>query len=118
MTHLELVRAYLEATNPAKLDLERLRPLLADDFTAHDTMMGTTTGADTFVEQLRGFGSNPSLKRQVDGAISQGEQAAALVRLQLGDAEVTFLQWFTLEGGALKSVRVVYDPRPFLAMQR
>lgn len=115
MSATQLVRQYLDATDPADLKLDRLRELLADDFRVSDPMAGAST-ADEFVGQLRGFGGAPGMKNIVEAVIGQGDRVAVLSRFEVADKRITFSTWFRVIDDKIASVEVVYDPRPFLEM--
>lgn len=115
MNATELVRQYLDASDPSRLQLDRLRSLLADDFTIADPLVDATS-ADDFVDKLRTYGSSPGMENTIEAVIGEGERVAALTRLAVAGETITYCMWFVVRGDKIKSVLVVYDPRPFLKM--
>lgn len=109
------IRDYLEATNPGNLQLDRLRPLLTDDFVHQDPLM-SVEGADAFVEKLRSVPPGMDAKATTEALLTKGNVGAALIRFEAGGTTVMFAQWLWAEGEKIGRVRVIYDPRPFFEM--
>lgn len=118
MNAIDTVRAYLDVATPGpKLDPDRVRDLLADDFTHDDPLMGASN-ADQFVAGLRrAAASGGGGSATVETVVGDDTTVASLTRFRIGDVAVMFSQWFVVRNGRVRSSRVVYDPRPFLAMR-
>ena len=117
MNAIDTVRAYLDVATPGPgLDPDKVRPLLADDYSVEDTLMGAAS-ADEFVEKLRQAAAGGGGSAEVEAVVGDDEVVAALTRFEMGPTHVMFTQWFWVQDGKLKKSRVIYDPRPFLAMQ-
>ena len=117
MDDVKLVRNYLEATTPGRIDFDRTRKYLFDDVSVIDPLM-SVDGADAFVEQLRKVSETPggeAMRTVVEAVVGADGVVAALTRFEAGDIRVTFTQWFWVADGKIRRVEVVYDPRSFLA---
>ena len=117
MTAIDIVRQYLEVATPGSLDPDRVRPLLADDYSVEDPLM-PVSGADAFVDKLRSVAGTPGdAGGTVEAVVGDEGIVCALTRFQAGPTTIWFSQWFWVEDGKIARSRVIYDPRAFLAMR-
>lgn len=113
MDNLEIIRAYFDRFFSGKTRHSEVRSLLTDDFTFRGPLMSADS-ADEYVAQLRSFGDEMEMVAHVREMIGKDEVVAALVDFEGPTGLIPYGQWFTLRGGRIARLEVVYDPRPFL----
>ena len=118
MTHRDLITAYLDASTPGRIDFEKVRSLLTDDFT-HLDPLGGASSADDFVGKLRMYsqqGGEMEMPQTIHEIAVDGDRVAVLSDLHLGPATVTYAHWYWVRDGKVAKAQVVYDPRACLEM--
>jgi len=113
MSNAAIVRDYFKRFFSGKARHSDVRSLLTDDFTFRDPMMSANS-ADEYVAQLKQFGDELEMRVDVKQVIGEGDVVAALVDFHGPAGPMAYSQWFTFRGGRIASLRVIYDPRPFL----
>jgi len=93
----------------ADWDRDRLRGLLADELDFEGPIAGHVQGAERFLRGVSGFIESHRgiafLRRLFTGA-----GAAALYDAELPNGTVRFAEFLDVEDGAIRSIRLLYDP--------
>jgi hypothetical protein len=94
-------------------DVERVRPLLAEDVT-FDGALGSTRGA---AETLAGLGRMFAITEQVEVVKRWTDGPDVLTWFELRTASagpMAIVNWSHIEAGRITRIRVTFDPRPML----
>jgi hypothetical protein len=112
MTASELVREYYDTLT--RFDPARLRAILAPELVFEGPIAGRRVGAEGFVKGASGFAQ--AVKR-VDmlHLLDSGEEAAALYDAELPGGTVRFAEFFAVEDGRIRSLRLLYDAAEYRA---
>ena len=109
-TPRELVLAYLQALNNENFDLARR--YVSDDmeFTG---ALASRQGADTFFADLERM----RLKYDLKNVFVNANDVCVFYDVTLSGVTVFTCGWYKVEGGRICSLKVVFDPRPVLAVK-
>lgn len=110
-----LVREYLDALTAGPDGLAAARELLADDLDYHDPLL-PITDADDLISRLEQLDPSTAAIELVE--MAAGTDVVAVLTsftMPMGE-QVAFTQWFWIKDGKISRSRVIYDPRPFLAL--
>ena len=113
MSNVEVIRRYFEKFFSGKARHSEVRDLLADDFTFRGPLMSANS-ADGYVGQLKALGDEIEMYAEVRKLVGEDDVVAALVDFQGPTGKIAYAQWFTMRGGKIAELEVIYDPRPFL----
>ena len=107
----KIVLSIVDALN--RDDLPAARAYFADDF-SFSGVLGSRHGADAYftdMERMR-------LKYEVKKALADGEDVCLLYDLAISGMTIFGCAWYRVERGKVKSLRVVFDPRPLLESKK
>lgn len=92
-------------------DFDALRSILADDATFRGPV-GSAEDADACVEGLRGMARRTE-DITIEKMFVDGDDVLTWYELQLqGAPPLATAKWCHVEGGKIKTIRAVFDPRP------
>ena len=103
----QVVMACVEAIN--KEDFQTARRYVSDDM-SFVGVLGSRQGASAYfndMERLR-------LKYEVQKVFVDGQDVCLLYDLNISDKIVFGCGWYQVEEGKIRSLRVVFDPRPII----
>ena len=112
MNTKEIVKKYLAIFFSGQPDLDKIRAMLADNFTFQGPLM-TANSADIYIAQLKAMGP---LKMAVNihQILSNDNQAAASYDFVTPRGNVPAVEWYWLENKKILRMKLHLDPRPFL----
>jgi len=102
-----IVLSYLKALNDE--DFETARSLVTEDLT-FDGVLGTRRGAGEYFSDMEKM----KLKYKVIKAFVDNEDVCVLYDVIMGGLPVFTCGYYQLKNGRIKSLKVVFDPRPVL----
>ena len=115
-TSKELVRAYygLLQAGPDRFDADRLRVLLAPELDFEGPIAGHRIGAAPFLAGVCGF---VAVVRGITllRLLADGLEVAALYDAELPGGAVRFAEFFEVEDGRIRSLRLLYDATEYRA---
>ena len=103
----EVVLAFLDALNRA--DFEAARKCVTDDLKFLG-VLGSREGADVYFRDMERM----RLKYDVKKAFVEGNDVCLFYDITMANVIVFCAGWYQLSNGKIRSVRVVFDPRPVL----
>ncbi len=106
-TSRALVLEFIDALNDENFDAAR--KLVTDDFNFAG-VLGSRDGADVYFEDMQKM----KLKYSVLRAFADGEDVCVLYDITMGDQKIYSAGWYIVQDKHIKSLRVVFDPRPLL----
>lgn len=101
------VEQFLTALNNE--DMAAARALLNADF-KFVGVLGSRDGADVYIDDM----GRMKMKYTIHKVFEDGDDVCVLCDYIMGDKTVFGCSWYQLKDGKLSSLRVVFDPRPFL----
>lgn len=104
----EVVLACVEAIT--KEDFQLVRTYIAPDM-QFSGVLGARDGLEAYVQDMEKM----RLKYDVKKVFVDGNDVCLLYNIFLAGAEVFCCGWYHVEEGKIKSLKVVFDPRPVLA---
>lgn len=103
----DVVLAFIHHLN--KKDFAAARELASDDLSLIG-VMGSRQGAEAYFKDMERMG----LKYDVRKAFAEGNEVCLLSDLTISDLTIFCCSWYRVDRGKIKSLRVVFDPRPLL----
>jgi hypothetical protein len=103
----EVVLSYLRALNDE--DFEAARRLVTDDL-VFDGVLGSRRGADEYFMDM----AKMKFKYKVIKAFAENDDVCVLYDIDMAGLPVFTCGYYHLEHEKIKSLRVVFDPRPVL----
>ncbi len=103
----EIVLSYLRALNDE--DFEAARKLVTEDL-VFDGVLGSRHGVDDYFKDM----AKMKFKYKIIKAFSDAEDVCVLYDIDMGGISVFTCGYYRLSDGCIKSLRVVFDPRPVL----
>jgi hypothetical protein len=104
----ETVQLFIQSLNNE--DFTSARSYLADEM-VFDGVLGSRNGADTYMQDMHKM----KFKYQVKKAFEDGNDVCLLYDIDMGSGQNIFTcGWYRVEKGKIKSLKVVFDPRPLL----
>lgn len=103
----EIVLAFVKALQNE--EFKRAREFVGDDF-SFDGVLGSVRGADPYIRQMEKL----RFKYDVKKVFADGGDVCLLSDISMGEPAVFVCSWYKVEGGKIRSLRVVFDPRPVL----
>lgn len=103
----DVVLACVDALN--REDFHKARTYISDNL-SFVGVMGSRNGADAYfkdMEQMR-------IKYAVQKVFAEGPDVCLLYDVTLSGKTIFGCAWYQVEGGKIRSLRVVFDPRPLL----
>jgi limonene-1,2-epoxide hydrolase len=76
-------------------------------------VMGSRDGAQAYFRDME----NMKLKYDIKKVFVDGADVCLLYDITISGAKIFTCGWYQVEGGKIKSIRVIFDPRPLLAPQ-
>jgi predicted ester cyclase len=106
----EIVLAYVEALN--REDFQTARQYVANDV-SFDGVLGSRQGADAYFEDMERM----RLKYDVTKVFADANDVCVLYDVTLSGVRLFTCGWYRVEAGKIRSLKVVFDPRPVLAQK-
>jgi limonene-1,2-epoxide hydrolase len=106
-TPKEVVVSFINALNNE--DFGAARGLVSDNMTFNG-VLGSRNGADEYFNDMRKM----KFKYDVIKAFADQEDVCVLYDISMGDKKIFTCGWYLVEDDKIKSIRVVFDPRPVL----
>lgn len=103
----EVVLSCVDAINAE--DFKIARKYVSDDMTFKG-VLGSRNGAEEYFEDMEKM----KLKYNLRKTIAEGNDVCLFYDVNLSGAKVFCCGWYHVEDGKIKSLRVVFDPRPVL----
>jgi len=103
----DTVLSALKALNEE--DFDTARNSFSDDM-VFEGVLGTRNGAEAYFNDMKKM----KIKYDVIKAFEEGDDVCLLYDLQLSGLTIFGCGWYHLENGKIKSIKVVFDPRPVL----
>lgn len=103
----ETVLSALKALNEENFDAARSS--FSDDM-VFEGVLGNRNGAEAYFADMKKM----KLKYDVIKAFEEGDDVCLLYNLQMSGLTIFGCAWYHLEKGKIKSLKVVFDPRPVL----
>ncbi|MEM7336897.1 MAG: nuclear transport factor 2 family protein [Chloroflexota bacterium] len=113
MSTKECVESYLSAFFGERIDLAKIRTLIADDFTFMGPLM-TADSADDYIQKLQAFGENARMQAEIQHILIEGETAVARYDFIMPNGRVPASEWYRVKDNKLVSMQLTCDPRSFL----
>lgn len=98
------VLAFIDALN--REDFHLARTHVQDDFTFVG-VLGSRHGAAAYFDDMEKM----KLKYTVQKAFEEGDDVCLFYDINMGKATVFACGWYQLDGGKIRTFRVVFDPR-------
>lgn len=90
-------------------DFKRARELVDNDF-SFDGVLGSVHGADSYFHQMEKL----RFKYNVKKVFADESDVCLLSDISMDGKSVFTCSWYKVDGGKIRSLRVVFDPRPVL----
>ncbi|MBS1567319.1 MAG: nuclear transport factor 2 family protein [Bacteroidetes bacterium] len=103
----QLVLSCVDAIN--REDFDSARRCVSDDM-QFAGVLGSRDGADAYFNDMKKM----KLKYDVKKAFEEGDDVCLLYDLQMGGTTIFGCGWYHVENNRIKSLRVIFDPRPIL----
>lgn len=104
----DVVLNFVNAMN--KEDFKTARNCLSDDM-VFDGMLGHRDGADVYIKDMEKM----KFKYEIKKAFEDGNDVCLLYDIDMGNKKIIFTcGWYQIQNGKIKSLKVVFDPRPVL----
>ena len=103
----EVVLSCVDAINAE--DFKTARRYVSEDMTFNG-VLGSRNGADEYFKDMEKM----KLKYNIRKTIREGNDVCLFYDVNLSGAKVFCGAWYHLEEGKIKSLKVVFDPRPVL----
>jgi hypothetical protein len=91
-----------------------LLPLLDEQLDFEGPIAGRLVGAARFIQGVKGFIANVQAVHPLY-FVAHDDQAAALYDAELPGGMVRFSEFFAVEHGAIRELRIQYDPADYVA---
>lgn len=113
-----LVQSYYDSwrNGIASFDGDRLAEILADDLYFEGSIAGKRRGAAGFIGGLRRFVEGLQKPIEVQQQVESGSQAALIYEAEMPGGPMRFAEFFTMEGGRIASIRLLYDAAQYVAL--
>ena len=103
----EIVLSCVEALN--RDDYRVARQYLSDDL-SFDGVLGCRRGADAYLLEMKRIRPRYDVRK----AFSEGDDVCLLYDLAISGTTIFVCGWFRVKLGKIRSLKVVFDPRPLL----
>ena len=103
----EIVLTFIDALNNE--DFKTVRHYLSEDM-VFDGVLGHRDGADVYVEDMKKM----KFKYKIQKAFADGDDVCLLYDIDMSDQNIFTCGWYRVRDNKIKSLRVVFDPRPLL----
>ena len=113
MKDKSIVRTYLDSFFSPTPDFVKIRALLTDDFTFRGPLIEAAS-ADEYVAKLQSLEAG-HFKADIVSIINDFQQVAVLYDLITPFGKYPTVEWFWIKADKIAAIRLLNDPRPFLA---
>ncbi|MEP6556572.1 MAG: nuclear transport factor 2 family protein [Ferruginibacter sp.] len=103
----EVVLTFINALNEE--DFETARNCLNDDM-VFDGVLGHRDGADTYIKDMKKM----KFKYKIKKTFENGNDVCLLYNIDMGGKKIFTCGWYEIKANKIKSLTVVFDPRPVL----
>jgi limonene-1,2-epoxide hydrolase len=103
----ELVTAFVTALNNE--DFAAARSYLTDDM-KFIGVLGTRDGGDAYINDMQRM----KIKYNVQKTFADGNDVCLLADIAISGTTIFNCGWYQVAGNKIKSLKVVFDPRPLL----
>jgi hypothetical protein len=103
----EAVLACVQAINDE--DFEKGRSLVSDDM-SFVGVLGSRDSGDAYINDM----THMKLKYDVKKAFVEGDDVCLFYDLTMSGKTIFGCGWYHVENGKINSLKVLFDPRPFL----
>jgi SnoaL-like domain len=103
----EIVLTFINAMNME--DFKTARSCVADDL-VFDGILGQREGADAYFQDMKKM----RLKYKIIKTFEDDDNACLLCDVSMSGITMFTCIWYQLQGGKIKLIKVVFDPRPAL----
>ena len=103
----EVVLTFVNALNED--DFETARGCLSDDM-VFDGVLGHRDGADTYIKEMKKM----KFKYKIKETFEDGNNVCLLYDIDMSGTKIFTCGWYQIKDGKIKSLKVVFDPRPVL----
>src|SRR5689334_2232976 len=103
----EVVLTFLDALNNE--DFETARHFLSNDM-VFNGVLGHREGGDTYVDDMKKM----KFKYKILKAFAEADDVCVLYDIDMGDKTIYTAGWHKVRDNKIKSLRVVFDPRPIV----
>ena len=107
----EIVLTFIDALNNE--DFETVRHSLSDDM-VFDGVLGHRNGADAYLADMKKM----KFKYKIQKAFADGDDVCLLYDIDMGGKSIYTCGWYKVLDNKIKSLRVVFDPRPVLEQKK
>lgn len=107
VTAKDVVLSFINALNME--DFAAARTCVHDDL-VFEGVLGTRKGADAYFKDMEKM----RLKYKIKKAFQEDNDVCLLYDINMSGTEVFTCGWYKLEDKKIKSLKVVFDPRPLL----
>ncbi|SPE30211.1 conserved hypothetical protein [Candidatus Sulfotelmatomonas gaucii] len=104
----ETVLAFVKALNEE--DFDRARTYVNDDL-SFEGVLGSRQGAEAYFQDM----TRMRLKYDVKKVFSDSTDVCIFNDVTMSGAKILVASWYHVDQGKIRSLRVVFDPRPLLA---
>jgi hypothetical protein len=114
----ELVKTYYDSwrSGIASFDATRVGEILAENLDFEGPIAGKRQGASGFIGGLKRFVEGLQAPIGVLQQVESNDQAAALYDAQLPGGAMRFAEFFQIEGGRIRAIKLVYDAAQYRAL--
>lgn len=103
----EAVLAFIKALNDE--DFDAARNLITDDM-SFIGVLGTRNSGDVYMQDMQKM----RFKYDVQKVFVDGTDVCLWYTIDMSGPKILSSGWYTTEGGKVKSLKVLFDPRPVL----
>jgi limonene-1,2-epoxide hydrolase len=107
----EIVLTFIDALNNE--DFETVRHSLSDDM-VFDGVLGHRDSADVYVADMKKM----KFKYKIQKAFADGDDVCLLYDIDMGGSTIFTCGWYKVRNNKIKSLKVVFDPRPVLEKKK
>ncbi len=111
-TH-KLIQKYIALFFSEEPNLDAIQSMLCANFRFNGPLLKANTASE-YIEQLEKIGTG-NLKANVISILVNGDEGAVLYELITPFGKQITVEWFLFEEDRISSIRLLNDPRPFLA---
>ena len=114
----ELIDAYYESwrNGISSFDEARLEAILAEDLDFEGPIAGKRQGAAGFIRGLSRFVEGLQAPIHVLEQFDSGKKAAVLYDADLPEGMMRFAEFFDVDAGRIRAIRLVYDAAQYRAL--
>lgn len=107
----EIVLLFVQALNNKDYDAARQ---YADEDITFEGVLGSRTGAESYFGDMEKM----QLTYDIQKAFEDGDDVCLLYDLHISGITLFGCGWYVVQEGKIRSLRVVFDPRPVLEQQQ